>query len=108
MGLNEQFEKTKKNIVNETSSDVNKLNSTLSDQSNKLSELYLQIERLQKLESAYNSDKKMFYRTIEEMTDEIENYKKELIEKNKAKSDYEQLYMDGNEKIKALTDLNDS
>lgn len=58
--LNEQFEKTKKNVLNETTADVAQMQSTIKVQNDELDQLRNSIDKLQHIESAYNSDKKMF------------------------------------------------
>jgi len=58
--LNEQFEKTKKNVLNETTADVAQMQSTIKVQNNELEQLRNSVDKLQNIESAYNSDKKMF------------------------------------------------
>jgi len=58
--LNEQFEHTKKNIVSETTADVATMQSTIKVQDEELNKLRNRIDKLQNIESAYNSDKKMF------------------------------------------------
>jgi hypothetical protein len=59
--LNEQFEKSKKHVLNETGGEINRqFSETLKDQTNTISSLQSKVDRLSKIESAYNSDKKMF------------------------------------------------
>jgi len=50
--LNEQFEKTKKNVLNETTSDVVHMQSTLKVQNEELDKLRNNVEKLQNIESA--------------------------------------------------------
>lgn len=89
--LNEQFEKTKKNVLNETTADVAQMQSTIKVQNDELDQLRNSIDKLQNIESAYNSDKKMFYKTIQELTDEIDSFKASTETNAKAKQDYEEL-----------------
>jgi len=85
--LNEQFEKTKKNVLNETTADVAQMQSTIKVQNNELEQLRNSVDKLQNIESAYNSDKKMFYKTIQDLTDEIESYKTTIQTDQKTKND---------------------
>jgi len=59
--LNEQFEKSKKNVLNETGHEVGKqFSETLKDQQASIQQLQAKVDQLTVVESAYNSDKKMF------------------------------------------------
>lgn len=89
--LNEQFEKTKKNVLNETTADVAQMQSTIKVQNDELDQLRNSIDKLQNIESAYNSDKKMFQKTIQELTDEIDSFKASTETNEKAKQDFEEL-----------------
>lgn len=85
--LNEQFEKTKKNVLNETTADVAQMQSTIKVQNEELEQLRNSVDKLQNIESAYNSDKKMFYKTIQDLTDEIDSYKEKVQTDQKTKND---------------------
>lgn len=77
--LNEQFEKSKKNVLNETGCEVNKqFSETLKDQRQSMEQMQATIDKLTVVESAYNSDKKMFYKTLEELNSQIEDFENKV------------------------------
>lgn len=86
--LNEQFEKSKKNVMNETGAELNKqFTSTLRDQQDTITDLQSQVSRLKVIESAYNSDKHMFYRTLEDLNSQIEDLTNKVNQKEKSCSE---------------------
>lgn len=67
------------------------MQSTIKVQNDELEKLRTSVEKLQHIESAYNSDKKMFYKTIEDLTQEIDSYKDTAGVNQQARDDYEEL-----------------
>jgi len=107
--LNEQFEKSKKHVLNESTMDLNKqFTQTLKDQKGTIDSLQQKVDQLSLVEAAYNSDKKMFAKTVEQLQAECERVNTQLQTVQGEKSDVEQLVRISEQKLSMLHELNDN
>jgi len=107
--LNEQFEKSKKHVLNESTMDLNKqFTQTLKDQKGTIDLLQQKVDQLSLVEAAYNSDKKMFAKSVEQLQAECERVNTQLQTVQGEKSDVEQLVRISEQKLSMLHELNDN
>jgi len=86
--LNEQFEKSKKNVLNESMVDINKqFTNVFKDQKVTIESLQSRVDSLLLVESAYNSDKKMYSITVSKLNGDIEGLNSKLTVAHSEKSE---------------------
>jgi hypothetical protein len=107
--LNEQWNKSKKNIIIESSSEYYlSLSKIIAEKELQIKEFTDKLKYYERIESAYNSDKKVWYTNIEENNNKLNSITKQLEDKEKLISEYEIQIKQYILKINNMHDLNNA